>query len=285
MLSAVDELDHYQLYDDHCYSIKKIFSNVGRVTGIALRNSNVTITHSRFEGNNVGLIGAVIFIESNSDIIIVNSSFANNNCYSASTLYDYVINCLYDCYSITNSIMHTVGHGNTVKIYDTKFMQNEGVILFKGETLNVIIAHMTFMNNVVYSAAIVCVIDSNLTVSHSTFNNNTGRILRANSTEVSIRHSEFLCNNGSYHFDGVLATIDHSNFINNTSPGSMLWVTAIANRTEVSISYSEFLCNNGGNRLYYFDGVLATNIDHNKFINNTNPGSMLYITAKATNNP
>ena len=39
----------------------------------------------------------------------------------------------------------------------------------------------------------------------------------------------------------------------------MLQVTAIANHTEVSISYSEFLCNNGG---YYFDGVLATNIDH-----------------------
>ena len=88
-------------------------------------------------------------------------------------------------------------------------MQNEGVILFKGENLNVIIAHTTFMNNVVYSAAIVYVIDSNLTVSHSTFNNNTGRILRANSTEVSIRHSEFFCNNGSYHFDGVLAIIDH----------------------------------------------------------------------------
>ena len=113
ILSAVDELDHYQLYDDHCYSIEKIFSNAGRVTGIALRNSNVTITHSRFEGNNVGLIGAVIFIEFNSDLIIVNSSFANNNCYSAST-HDYVINCLYDCYSITNSIVHTVGHGNTV---------------------------------------------------------------------------------------------------------------------------------------------------------------------------
>ena len=87
---------------------------------------------------------------------------------------------------------------------------------------------------------------------------------------MSIRHydSEFLCNNGSYHFDGVLATIDHSIFINNTSPGSMLWVTAIASHTEISISYSEILCNNGGNRLYYFDGVLATYIDHNKFINN-----------------
>ena len=41
MLSAaVDEPDYYQLH--HCYNnIEKIFSNVGRVTGIALRSSNV----------------------------------------------------------------------------------------------------------------------------------------------------------------------------------------------------------------------------------------------------
>ena len=94
MLSAVYELDYYQSCDDHCYSIEKIFSSVDRVTGITLRGSNVTITHSQFEGNNVGLIGAVIFIEFNSNLVIINSSFANNY-YSARTLYDYVINCLY----------------------------------------------------------------------------------------------------------------------------------------------------------------------------------------------
>ena len=228
------------VFNDMIFSI----ASVDRVTGIALRSSNITITHSWFERNNVGLIGAVISIELKSDLVIINSSFINNSAYVTRL----------------SGIVHTIGHGSTVKIYDTRFMQNEGVILF-GENLNVIIAHTRFMNNVVYSVfrdAIIRVTDSNLTVSHSTFNNNTGGILGASSTDVSISHSEFLCNYGGFgilDFDGVLATIDHSKFINNTGPGSMLWVTAIANRTEVNISYSEFLCNNGGNTLYYFDGV------------------------------
>ena len=222
VLSAVYEQYYYHY---HCYSIEKIFSNVDRVTGIALRSSNVTIIHSRFERNNVGLKGAVIFIEFNSDLVIINSTFVNNR-------------------------------------------------------------HRLMNNYRVYSGfcdAIIRVTDSNLTVSHSKFNNNTGGILRASSTEVSIRHSEFHCNNGDYYFDEVLATIDRSNFVNNTSPGSMLWVTAMANRSEVSISYSEFLCNNGGNSLYYFDGVLATYIDHSKFINNTiaSPGRIFDISAIA----
>ena len=270
MLSAVDELDYYQLH--HCYSIEKIFSNVDRVTGITLRSSNVTISNSRFEGNNVGLISAVIFIESDNNLVIINSSFISNSyCYSASALHDYALNCFYDCYNITNSIVHTTGHGNTVKIYDTKFMQNEGVLILFGENLNVIIARTRLMNNMVYSGfcdAIIRVTDSNLTVSHSTFNYNTGRILIASSTEVSISHSEFLCNNGSLRIiDGVLATIDHSKFINNFSPGYYNYtslgfsgyITAIANGTEV-------IYNSG---MVSFEGVLTTIIDHSTFIHNT----------------
>ena len=135
--------------------------------------------------------------------------------------------------------MHIIGRGSTVKIYNSKFLQNGGDIILE-ENLNMVITHTRFMKNVVYSGfcgAIVCVTNSNLTVSHSTFNNNTGGILRASSTEVSISHSEFLCNNGGlWIIDGMLATIDHSKFINNTSPESMLYTTGIANRTEVSIS-------------------------------------------------
>ena len=41
------------------------------VTGIALRSSNVTITHSRFERNNVGLISAMIAMEFDSDLVII----------------------------------------------------------------------------------------------------------------------------------------------------------------------------------------------------------------------
>ena len=114
------------------------------------------------------------------------------------------------------------------------------LILF-GNNLSVIITHSRLINNVVYSGfcdAIIRVIDSNLTVSQSTFNNNTGRILRASSTEVSISHSEFLCNNDDYYFGGVLTTIDYGKFINNPSPESLLCILLIANGTEVGISYN-----------------------------------------------
>ena len=93
-------------------------------------------------------------------------------------------------------------------------------------------------------------------------------MLTASHTEASISSNEFLGNDASYarrllNFDGVLTSIDHSKFINNT--GSILR----ASHTEVSISYNEFLGNDAyGWCLLKFDGVL-TSIDHSKFINNT----------------
>ena len=239
ILSAANE---YQ-YTNNCTVFDEI--NVDRVTGIALSSSSITITHSQFEGNNVGRIGAVISIEFGSDLVIINSTFINNH---ASGLY-YIL-CAYYCHGdCTSGIVHTSGHGSSVKIYDSKFMQNEGDIVYARENFNMLITHTRFMNNVCnYSSgcvAIVFVTDSNLVISHSTYNNNIGSMLIAHHTEVSIRHSEFLCNNGSFatlYFVGVITTIDHSKFINNTSPQ---WIL-IARSTEVSISYSEFLYNNGG---------------------------------------
>ena len=138
ILSAVDEQDHYW-YDYNCTVLDEIFSivSVDRVTGIALRSSNITITRSRFERNNVGLIGSVISIEFDSDLVIINSSFINN---SVNGLYTAYYCCYSGCSNTTSGIVHTIGPGSTVKIYDTRFMQNKGVILF-GENLNVIIAH------------------------------------------------------------------------------------------------------------------------------------------------
>ena len=48
------------------------------VIGILLKNSSFRISHSRFEGNKVGL-GAVIYGEFSSDIIIFNTTFINNS--------------------------------------------------------------------------------------------------------------------------------------------------------------------------------------------------------------
>jgi hypothetical protein len=162
-------------------------------------------------------------------------------------------------------------------------VQNEGVLLF-GENFNMFITHTRFMNNkcsnLLVVVCVAVVTNCNLTVSHSTFSNNTGlTITAADSTEVSIGHSEFLCNNGFNilrFFDGVITTIDHSKFINNTG------LILRASHTEVSISHSEFLCNNGFTIIYFFGGVITT-IDHSKFINNTG-SSVLYHDAANTDN-
>ena len=61
-----------------------------------------------------------------------------------------------------------------------------------------------------YAAAIAFVIDSNLTVCHSIFSNNTGSIpIIAIRKEVNISYCEFVCNNyyNLLWFDGVLAAI------------------------------------------------------------------------------
>ena len=112
-----------------------------------------------------------------------------------------------------------------------------------------------------FLAAIVCVINSNLTVSHSTFKSNTGAVLTfGNTNNMNLGCSELISNQNGYYGRTI---IEHTKFINNT--GSILR----ASHTEVSISYNEFLSNVAyGWYLLNFDGVL-TSIDHSKFINNT----------------
>ena len=118
-------------------------------------------------------------------------------------------------------------------------------------------------HNSEFHAAIVCAIDSNLTVSHNTFKSNTGPgdVLKVgNTNNVSLSCSELVSNQNGYY--GRI-NIEHTKFINNAGPGSILRACQI----EMSISYNEFLCNNGVHLLNFY-GVL-TSIDHSKFINNT----------------
>lgn len=111
-------------------------------------------------------------MEFDGDLVIINLTFINNSASDRYALYACYY-CHHDCSNITKSysgIVHTVGHGSTVKIYDSKFLQNEGDIIF-GENLNMIITHTRFMKVVVYSGVCgviikFCITDSNLTVSH-----------------------------------------------------------------------------------------------------------------------
>ena len=220
------------------------------VIGISLKTSTIRITNSLFKGNS----GGVIYDGFGSDITIVNTTFVNN---SASDLF------LDHRYIITS-------HGSAVKIYNSEFVENVGVIIFGGNNCNMLITHTKFINNKYnrYFAGTIYANNANLVISHSTFTNNNGYVLDARYTNVSINHSEFVSNNGEFvdtvtgpliYLDGeMIASIDHCRFINNT--GSLY----ARSMNIVRITHSEFVDNSAG---WLIDGVMIT-VSLNKFINN-----------------
>ena len=271
ILSAMDELGLQYNCDRYCMVL---FSAIDGVIGIAIRGSNVSIIDSQFEGNNVGIIGAVIVIFDGfgSKMVIINSTFVNN---SARVLYRYdECSCYCDC-NVNSGIVQINGHGSrlSVNIYDSKFVQNEGVILF-GENFNMHITNTRFTNNMHSRGCvgIVCVADSNVIVNHSTFNNNIGLVLKAIRKEVSISHSEFLCNNGSFsahimNFDGAIITIDHSKLVNNTGYS----VLSVANTDMITLKFNEFINNNipTGLAVVYMPYYTTADLKNNVFTNNS----------------
>ena len=233
--------------------LAQIFSTVDRAIGISLTRSSISITQSWFEGNNVGLIGGVIYDEFGSDITIVNTTFINNSA-QPSDFACYCCNSTCYCGNSFSGIVYANGHGNTVKIYASKFVQNAGLLIF-GDNCNMLIIHTKFINNDInctFCAVAVYVTHTNLTISHSTFTNSGAALVQT--------------------LYGVITSIDHSKFINNT--GSTL-IASYGGRG-VNISHSEFLFNKGG--LITYDGVIS--IDHSKFINNTG-SRILYATTSA----
>ena len=240
----------------NCTELVQISSTMDRAIGISLTRSSISITQSWFEGNNVGLIGGVIYDEFGSDITIVNTTFINN---SASDLW-------YTKYCgnyFTSGIVYANGNGNTVKIYANKFVQNIGMLIF-GDNCNMLITHTKFINNEYWDikhnfysyAAAVYVIYTNLTISHSTFTNNGpgGALVQT--------------------LYGVI-TIDHSKFINNT--GS--WILYTTNTSTISVTHSEFVDNAVTQSLLYLDGEMIT-LHLNEFINNniiTDGSAVVYI--------
>ena len=231
-------------------------STADRVIGISLNRSIIRITQSWFEGINVGL-GGVIYDEFGSDLTIINTTFVNN---SASDLCVYGFRC-----NSTSGIVYANSHRSNVSIYESKFVQNVGVVIF-GDNCNILITHTKFVNNK-YSGffATVYTSDTNLVISHSTFTDNTGQILDARHTNTSISHSVFISNNEStlmYALNGMITSINHSKFINNTS-------ILRARNTSVSISHSKFVGNNG-----------FTSINRSKFINNNGSSILRLVDTK-----
>ena len=230
-----------------------------RMIGISLKRSIIRITQSWFEGNNV-VLGGLIYDEFGSDITIVNTTFVNN---SASDPFYHGCNITV---GISSGIVYTKSHGSAVKLYDSKFVENMGLIIF-GDNCNMLITHSKFISNK-YDAAIVYATSTNLVISHSTFVNNTGQVLDPRYTKMSITHNEFLGKN-LYQFTkytmslnvlyGMIISVDPNKLINNTG---------LVFQPNVSISHSEFVGNNGIITVFIRGGMI-TSIDHCRFINNT----------------
>ena len=116
------------------------------VIGISLKQSTIEISQSQFEGNNVGL-GAVIYDESGSDILIFNTIFVNNS--ASQYCNDY-------CCFAGSILFISKQYRSTVKLYHSKFEKNVGVaILSHGDTMHtsmISIIHSEFVANTITDA-------------------------------------------------------------------------------------------------------------------------------------
>ena len=89
------------------------------VTGIVLKSNNIRITQSRFERNKVGL-GAVIYDEFGSDIMVFNTTFVNNSATQYCTNHR--------CFA-GGIVKVNKSQESTVTFYHSKFKKNVGVAL------------------------------------------------------------------------------------------------------------------------------------------------------------
>ncbi len=249
-----------------------MFLTMESVIGILLKRSSISITQSWFEGNSVGPVGGIIYDEFGSTITIINTTFVNNS------VSDYFTYC-----NIGSGI---VCHGSTINIHDSIFVQNVQPIIFGDNASNIHITHTKFVYNSASVYPIVHVDSAILVISHSTFMNNTGFVLRAWYTNVSISCSEFIGNINEfstvYMYGGVIINIDRSKFMNNTGSHSIL---CAVNTNMLSITYSEFVNNNvmrssdpltvTGFVVYLEGDVIIMTLS--SFTNNRVSGAVVYI--------
>ena len=249
-ISAVNTVS--QNLQESCVSV------TDRVTGIlALNRSNTTITQSRFEGNDVGL-GTVIHDTGDNHVTIINTTFLNNSATRS------------DCNN-TGAIVYTNSNKSMIEIYDSKFAQNVGVVIFGCNNSSVIITHTKFTNNKYsgpFAAVYVTKSDDSLIITQSSFINNSGPILHVRKANLSLSYCEFTSNQNGHATvsvqDGAITKIHHNKFVNN-SGYEILQANNVSN---ISISHSDFIDNeNGFATVHICDGMIAS-IDHSKFHNN-----------------
>ena len=273
------------------------------MVGILLRKSMIEIRQSRFEGNKIGF-GGLIYDEFGSTIIIVNTTFINNSVSDSS-------NC-----NTTGSIVYINNNRSTVNIFDSKFEQNVGVLIL-GDNCNMLITHTNFIDNEYSgSLAMVYATNSDLVISYSMFTKSKGSIVEARHTNtikgtgltsqagdaslsiiytgfisnhgalvtsigkiISVDHSSFIDNIGSWILDTsdtITASITHNKFVNNTvrvlpdATTTHESLVRLGTDTTTTVSFNEFIANKAGGALvhtkYY---TTARNVTNNVFADNS----------------
>ena len=201
-----------------------------------------------------------------SDMMIFNTTFVNNS----AARYCFSYNCCF-----TGGIVYSnSSHISTLKILDSKFVQNIGTTIFTFQ-VNTSISNCKFINN---SAPFVTVFanESNLITPYKTNIKNAGQILLARDTNMSITHSVFTNNVASsmmvVNGRGIIS-IDHSKFTSNSGR-----ILHSRDSKTVSITHSEFVDNSvAANSLLIIYGDLVT-VSYSEFIDNTvATGSLIYL--------
>jgi hypothetical protein len=256
-IANIDRVAFISVFNKMPQTLQENCVNVtDRVIGLALKESNTTITQSWFEGNNVGL-GAVIYDTCCNHITIINTIFFNNSATSSNS-------------NITGAIVYASSK-STVEVHDSKFAQNGGVVIFGHINFRVLITRTKFMNNGYtgpFAAVYVAESDASLIITQSIFINNSGSILHVRRTNTSLSNCEFTGNqNGhttvTFH-DGAVTKIHHNKFISNSG----YEILRVGNLSNVSISHSEFTGNeNEFATIRILNGIII-GIDHSKFHNN-----------------
>ena len=213
-----------------------------------------------------------------SNIIVFNTTFTNN---SVAT------NCYYNICCFTGGIVHSRGIQRSVlKLYDTRFIQNIGVMIFTiGD--EILLASCEFINNSAPTIIIdlVYAIYTNMTISHTEFFGNSAAysLVYIESEIASIEHSRFT-NNIGYSVAGIVNTIKfiHNEFVQNINTSSLISLFGDV----MILSHCKFLNNTAGSLIalygdYIISGFVNNTIDsliyssgnitlsHSEFVDNT----------------
>ena len=198
-ISAVQKLQISQVPEGCCAG--KI-DTTDAVIGILLRKSSIRITQSRFEGNKVGL-GAIIYDEFGSDIIISNTVFAKNSATQYCNNND-----MYCCFPGGVIVCVSEKYRSTVKMYHSKFEKNVGVaVIIHGDNTymsTVSIIHSIFVDNTVIGPR---------TLKPGGFQSNS--LVTLEGVMVTVSLSEFINNRASTALINIQYSTTAENFSNN----------------------------------------------------------------------